>query len=31
VDATDNALYWYFIIGIWVPCYVLIFLAPRFL
>jgi heme/copper-type cytochrome/quinol oxidase subunit 3 len=31
VDATDNALYWYFIVGIWVPCYVLIFLAPRFL
>jgi heme/copper-type cytochrome/quinol oxidase subunit 3 len=31
VDSTDNALYWYFIIGIWIPCYVLIFLAPRFL
>jgi cytochrome c oxidase subunit 3 len=31
VDATDNALYWYFIVGIWVPCYALIYLAPRFL
>jgi heme/copper-type cytochrome/quinol oxidase subunit 3 len=31
VDATDNALYWYFIVGIWIPCYVLIYLAPRFL
>jgi heme/copper-type cytochrome/quinol oxidase subunit 3 len=31
VDATDNALYWYFIVGVWVPCYALIFLAPRFL
>jgi cytochrome c oxidase subunit 3 len=31
VDSTDNALYWYFIVGIWVPCYVLIYLAPRFL
>jgi len=31
VDSTDNALYWYFIIGIWIPCYVLIFLGPRFL
>ncbi|HKR01703.1 MAG TPA: cytochrome c oxidase subunit 3 [Pyrinomonadaceae bacterium] len=31
VDSSDNALYWYFIIGIWVPCYVIIFLAPRFL
>jgi cytochrome c oxidase subunit III len=31
VDATDNALYWYFIVGIWIPCYALIFLAPRFL
>jgi cytochrome c oxidase subunit 3 len=31
VDATDNALYWYFIIAIWIPCYVIIYLAPRFL
>jgi heme/copper-type cytochrome/quinol oxidase subunit 3 len=31
VDSTDNALYWYFIVGIWIPCYAIIFLAPRFL
>jgi heme/copper-type cytochrome/quinol oxidase subunit 3 len=31
VDATDNALYWYFIVGIWVVCYALLYLAPRFL
>jgi cytochrome c oxidase subunit III len=31
VDATDNALYWYFIVGIWIPCYVIIFIAPRFM
>ena len=28
-DATDNALYWYFIVGIWIPCYVTIYLVPR--
>ncbi|HEY0406831.1 MAG TPA: cytochrome c oxidase subunit 3 [Pyrinomonadaceae bacterium] len=31
VDSVDNALYWYFIVAIWIPCYVIIFLAPRFL
>ena len=31
VDATDNALYWYFIVLIWVPCYAIIFVAPRLL
>ena len=31
VDSSDNALYWFFIIAIWVVCYVIIFLAPRFL
>ena len=31
VDTTDNALYWYFIVGIWVVCFTLIYLAPRFL
>ena len=29
VDSTDNALYWFFIVGIWVPCYLIIFIAPR--
>lgn len=28
-DATDNALYWYFIVAIWIPCYVTIYLVPR--
>ncbi|HXC49704.1 MAG TPA: cytochrome c oxidase subunit 3 [Candidatus Limnocylindrales bacterium] len=28
-DATDNALYWYFIVAIWVPCYVTLYLVPR--
>ncbi|HEX8141010.1 MAG TPA: hypothetical protein VF553_00320 [Pyrinomonadaceae bacterium] len=31
VDAADNALYWYFIVAIWIPCYALLYLAPRFL
>jgi cytochrome c oxidase subunit III len=30
VDATDNGLYWYFIVAVWVPCYVTIYLVPRF-
>jgi cytochrome c oxidase subunit 3 len=29
VDATDNALYWYFIVAIWMPCYVTVYLVPR--
>ncbi|HYC01018.1 MAG TPA: cytochrome c oxidase subunit 3 [Candidatus Limnocylindrales bacterium] len=29
VDATDNALYWYFIVLVWVPCYVTLYLVPR--
>jgi cytochrome c oxidase subunit III len=28
-DATDNALYWYFIVAIWVPCYATLYLVPR--
>jgi cytochrome c oxidase subunit 3 len=28
-DAADNGLYWFFIVGIWVPCYVTIYLVPR--
>jgi cytochrome c oxidase subunit 3 len=31
VDSTDNALYWYFIVAIWIPCYATLYLAPRFL
>jgi cytochrome c oxidase subunit 3 len=29
--ASDNALYWYFITGVWIPLYVIVFLSPRFL
>ena len=29
VDVHVNALYWYFIVAVWVPVYVLVFLAPR--
>jgi cytochrome c oxidase subunit III len=28
-DMADNAFYWYFIIVLWVPLFVLIYLAPR--
>ena len=31
VDSADNALYWYFIVAIWIPCYATLYLAPRFL
>jgi len=31
VDAHANAFYWYFIAGIWVPVYALVYLAPRWL
>lgn len=28
-DVEDNALYWYFIVAVWVPSYVVIYLFPR--
>jgi cytochrome c oxidase subunit III len=28
VDAEDNAYYWYFIVAVWVPVYLVMFLAP---
>ena len=31
VDAHINAFYWYVIVGLWVPTYVLVYLAPRWL
>jgi cytochrome c oxidase subunit 3 len=31
VDVEDNALYWYFIVAIWVPVYLVMFVSPRFL
>jgi cytochrome c oxidase subunit 3 len=29
--ASDNALYWYFMTGIWIPLYVILYLSPYFL
>jgi cytochrome c oxidase subunit I+III len=31
VDATINAVYWYFVVASWVPLYVLLFWGPRLL
>lgn len=28
-DAADNAMYWYFVVGSWIPIYVVIYLVPR--
>ena len=30
-DASDTTFYWYFVVGIWVPLYILIYLSPRFI
>jgi cytochrome c oxidase subunit 3 len=29
--ASDNALYWYFMSGVWIPLYVIVFLSPYFM
>lgn len=31
VDVSENALYWYFIVGTWIPIYLTIYFAPRWL
>jgi heme/copper-type cytochrome/quinol oxidase subunit 3 len=31
VDVSENALYWYFVVGSWIPVYLTIYLAPRWL
>ena len=28
-DVSDNAFYWYFVVGAWVPLYALLYGAPR--
>ena len=28
---SDNALYWYFLTGVWVPLYIAVFLSPYFM
>jgi cytochrome c oxidase subunit I+III len=29
-DVSDNAFYWFFVVAIWIPIYVVIYLAPLF-
>jgi cytochrome c oxidase subunit III len=29
--ASDNALYWYFMTGVWIPLYIVVFLSPYFM
>jgi heme/copper-type cytochrome/quinol oxidase subunit 3 len=31
VDISENSLYWYFVVGVWLPVYGLIYIAPRLL
>ena len=31
VDASENALYWYFVVALWVPLYVVIYWVPRWM
>jgi cytochrome c oxidase subunit I+III len=31
VDVSENALYWYFVVGSWIPIYAVIYFAPRVL
>jgi cytochrome c oxidase subunit III len=31
VDISENALYWYFVVGSWIPIYLTIYWAPRWL
>lgn len=30
VDVSENSFYWYFVLALWVPIYVLVYLIPRF-
>jgi cytochrome c oxidase subunit I+III len=31
VDVYENAVYWYFVVGIWLPLYAVVYVAPRLL
>jgi heme/copper-type cytochrome/quinol oxidase subunit 3 len=31
VDVSENALYWYFVVALWVPLYVIIYWVPRWM
>ena len=30
-DATDVTFYWYFLVAMWIPIYVIVYLSPRFM
>ena len=29
-DVSDNSFYWYFMVGVWVPLYLIVYIGPRF-
>jgi cytochrome c oxidase subunit 3 len=31
VDVSENALYWYFVVGLWVPTYVVVYWVPHWI
>jgi cytochrome c oxidase subunit III len=31
VDVSENAVYWYFVVGAWLPLYAVVYFAPRLL
>jgi cytochrome c oxidase subunit I+III len=31
VDVSENALYWYFVVALWVPTYVVVYWVPRWI
>jgi cytochrome c oxidase subunit 3 len=31
VDVSENGLYWYFIVAWWIPIYLTVYMAPRWL
>jgi heme/copper-type cytochrome/quinol oxidase subunit 3 len=31
VDVSENAIYWYFVVALWVPLYVIIYWVPRWM
>ena len=31
VDVSENSIYWYFVVAMWLPLYAVIYIAPRFM
>jgi cytochrome c oxidase subunit 3 len=31
VDVKENAIYWYFVVGVWLLLYAVVYIAPRLL